>query len=68
MSDGFTLLLRVLAIGVGATLTMDIAAILQRRIFGVALPDYGLVARWIGHMVHGQFSPCIDCEGGTDRT
>lgn len=55
MSEGFALFLRVLAIGVGATVVMDIVALLQSRVFGMALPDYALVARWIGHMAHGQF-------------
>jgi Protein of unknown function (DUF2938) len=55
LSGAFILLLRVLAIGVGATATMDMVAILTHRFLGMALPDYALVARWIGHMSHGQF-------------
>ncbi|HVZ15235.1 MAG TPA: DUF2938 family protein [Bauldia sp.] len=55
MADGVALLLRVLAIGVGATAFMDIVAIVQSRVLGTAGPDYAPVARWIGHMPRGQF-------------
>ena len=43
------------AIGFGATLFIDLWAIVRRRVFGVALPNYGLVGRWFGHMRHGVF-------------
>src|SRR5512147_1662977 len=43
------------AIGFGATLFIDLWAIVRRSVFGVALPNYGLVGRWFGHMRHGVF-------------
>lgn len=43
------------ATGTGATLLVDGWALLRRRFFGAALPDYGLVGRWIGHMARGRF-------------
>jgi hypothetical protein len=42
-------------IGTGATLATDAWALLRRKLFGVALPDYGLVGRWFGHMPRGRF-------------
>lgn len=42
-------------VGVGATAVMDLWAVARRSLLGIALPDYGLVGRWIGHMGHGQF-------------
>ena len=41
--------------GIGATALMDAWSLVRRRAFGVPLPDYGLVGRWIGHMRHGRF-------------
>jgi hypothetical protein len=48
-------LLRILLVGVGATLTMDLWGWLLRRVYGVAGLDYRLVGRWLGHMRHGRF-------------
>lgn len=44
-----------LLIGIGATLATDAWALLRRSLFGIPLPDYGLVGRWFGHMAHGRF-------------
>src|SRR5687767_14756669 len=44
-----------LATGIGATATMDLWMLARRRLFGMPLPDYGMVGRWIGHMAHGSF-------------
>lgn len=44
-------LICTLFIGVGATLTMDLWAVARRRLLGIALPDYGLVGRWLAHML-----------------
>ena len=41
--------------GIGATALMDAWSLVRRRAFGVPLPDYGLVGRWLGHMRHGRF-------------
>ncbi len=43
-------------IGVGATAVMDLGAEVIRRATGVPPLNYGLVARWIGHMGRGRFS------------
>jgi hypothetical protein len=42
-------------IGVGATLVTDIWGFARKLLLGVPSPDYGLVGRWFGHMLHGQF-------------
>lgn len=41
--------------GVGATATMDLWSLVRRSEFGVPLPNYGHVARWLVHMRHGRF-------------
>jgi hypothetical protein len=48
-------LLSVVLIGIGATLIMDIWGLLRQRLLGIAPANYGMVGRWIGHMLHGQF-------------
>ncbi len=42
-------------IGVGATVVADLWGIARKPLLGVPTPDYGLVGRWFGHMLHGQF-------------
>lgn len=49
------MVLRILLVGVGATLIMDAGAFIRARVFGIASLDYGLVGRWLGHMLQGQF-------------
>lgn len=44
-----------LYIGAGATAVMDLWSIARKRLLGIALPDYGLVGRWVGHMAAGKF-------------
>jgi Protein of unknown function (DUF2938) len=49
------IVLRVVLIGIGATLVMDAWGLTLRHVFGVAGLSYGMVGRWIGHMPHGRF-------------
>ncbi|WP_175716977.1 DUF2938 domain-containing protein [Burkholderia anthina] len=49
------LLLRIVLIGAGATLLMDLWALFRRRMFGIPSLDYALVGRWLGHMTRGRF-------------
>jgi hypothetical protein len=44
-----------LLVGTGATAVMDLWAIARKRLLGTPAPDYGLVGRWLGHMLHGRF-------------
>ena len=44
----------VLIIGSGATAITDAWALARRRLFGVPLPDWGLVGRWVAHLFRGR--------------
>lgn len=46
--------LRIVVIGAGATLTMDLWAALLRR-FGIPSMNFALLGRWIGHLPQGRF-------------
>ena len=48
-------LIVALVIGIGATLLVDLWAIVRRRAFGIPPPDYALVGRWFAHMGRGRF-------------
>jgi hypothetical protein len=48
-------LVMAVPLGLGATALIDLWAIARRRLFGIALPNYGLVGRWIAHMPRGRF-------------
>jgi hypothetical protein len=50
------MIIRAVVIGVGATLVMDLWAILLRRGFGIRSLDYAMVGRWLGHMPAGRFA------------
>lgn len=41
---------RAVAIGIGATVAMDLWAIVLNRVFGIGLPNWGLVGRWVWHI------------------
>jgi hypothetical protein len=43
-------------VGTGATALVDLWALIRRRLFRMPLPDFGHLGRWLGHMLHGQFS------------
>lgn len=45
----------VLVTGMGATVVMDVWAIVRKRVFSIPLPDYGMVGRWLAHLAHGRF-------------
>ncbi len=47
-------LLALLTTGIGATALIDLCALGRRRLFGIPLPDYGLVGRWIAYLPRGQ--------------
>ena len=54
MIDRLEWLAYAVTIGIGATVFMDLWALLQRRIFGVPLPNIGLFGRWLGHTIKGR--------------
>lgn len=47
-------LLCALLIGAGATVIIDIWAIVRQRLLGVPPLDYGMVGRWFGHLLRGR--------------
>lgn len=49
------LIFSIVFVGIGATIITDLWSILRKQIFGIALPNYGLVGRWIAHMRRGRF-------------
>jgi Protein of unknown function (DUF2938) len=55
MSLETTYVLMTIAVGLGATLTMDLWAILLKRVFKTPSPNYCLVGRWLGYMPGGVF-------------
>jgi hypothetical protein len=55
MKDLLTIIAGAAVIGVGATLIMDLWALVLRRGFDVASLDLALLGRWIGHLARGPF-------------
>ena len=45
----------MLLIGTGATVVMDMWALLLTYGFNISSPNYSLVGRWIGHMAHNRY-------------
>jgi hypothetical protein len=43
------------ALGVVATALLDLWSLSRKTLSGVAPPDYGLVGRWFGYIMKGQF-------------
>ena len=54
MSEGSEIVVRAVVIGVGATVVMDLWAVLLKRVFGIGGLDYAMVGRWIGHLPRGR--------------
>lgn len=54
MSEQLELVLRVLLIGVGATMLMDAWALILKR-FGVPSLNFAFLGRWIGNLLKGQW-------------
>ncbi|QEL54111.1 DUF2938 domain-containing protein [Chromobacterium paludis] len=51
-ADFFT---HALALGIGATLVMDLWAWFLRRFFNIPSLNYAMVGRWSGHLLRGRF-------------
>jgi hypothetical protein len=47
--------IRIVVVGVGATVLIDAWALLLKRVFKAPSLDFRLVGRWVGHMRHGRF-------------
>ena len=46
---GYVLVMGVL-IGIGGTVAMDLWALVLQRIFGLPLPNWAMIGRWVGHL------------------
>ena len=55
MSIEITYFFGAIVIGVGATLVMDLWALLLKRAFAVRSLNYCLVGRWLRYMPEGTF-------------
>lgn len=55
MNENLELLQLAIAIGAGATLLMDLWAVLNRRMFGAPGLNWCFVGRWIGGIPNGRF-------------
>src|SRR5437764_13574695 len=55
MSTETTYLLSAVVVGLGATLFMDVLALLMKRAFSIPSANYCLVGRWLRHMPGGTF-------------
>lgn len=53
MSERFEFVVRAVLIGVGATMVMDVWALVLRQ-FGVPSLNFAFLGRWVGHLTHGQ--------------
>ena len=49
-------LLRSVVIGIGGTAAMDLWALLLSAVFALALPNWGVVARWFADLARDSFS------------
>lgn len=49
------ILILTILIGIGATVVMDVWTMLRKQLFGIALPNYSLVGRWVAYMPKGKF-------------
>jgi hypothetical protein len=54
MSTNLETVMRIVTIGAGATLAMDLWAFVLRR-FGIASLDFALLGRWLGHLPDGKW-------------
>ena len=55
MSTETNYFLGVVAVGLGATLFMDVWALFLKRVFSIPLANYCLVGRWLRYMPEGTF-------------
>ena len=54
MSNNVEAISRILLIGIGATLTMDLWAWILRKV-GIPSLNFAFLGRWIGHLRHGRW-------------
>lgn len=55
MSEGLEFVVRVVSIGIGATVVLDLWNALLKRVFGIPSLNMGMLGRWFGHFPYGRF-------------
>ncbi len=55
MSADLPIILRVVAIGVGATVVLDLWSALLQRFLRIPSTNWAMVGRWFGHLPRGRF-------------
>lgn len=55
MNLGLSTILRAVAVGIGASVIMDLWNLFVKRVFGLPSLDYCLLGRWLRHMPTGTF-------------
>lgn len=50
-----SLIFNALLFGAGATVVMDLGALIQKRLLSLQTLDYAMVGRWLGHAARGHF-------------
>lgn len=55
MSAEFQIILRVVVIGVGATIVLDLWSACLKRFFRIPSANWAMVGRWFGHLPRGRF-------------
>ena len=55
MSEKVEFVARAVLIGIGATIVMDLWAVIRKRVFGIASLDYRMLGRWLGNIPRGRF-------------
>ncbi|NHQ85448.1 DUF2938 domain-containing protein [Iodobacter sp. HSC-16F04] len=55
MSTESAIILKIILTGLGATLLMDLWALLLKRFLNIQSLDWAMAGRWIGHMRSGHF-------------
>jgi|SRR6267154_217292 len=55
MSAEFQIILRVVAIGVGATILLDLWSACLKGLFDIPSTNWAMVGRWFGHLPRGRF-------------
>lgn len=48
-------LFSIIVIGIGATVLMDLWAIVRKSLWGIPTLNYAMVGRWLAHILNGQF-------------
>src|SRR5271170_883856 len=55
MSADLQIILRVVAIGVGATIVLDLWSAILNRFLHIPSTNWAMIGRWFGHLPGGQF-------------